>query len=135
MAKVTDQLRKAESRREREVAQSRQSVLSTILTFGSTILGAFLGRTKLTATTINKSATAIKGVGRSIEQQSEVQRAEAEIEAVKKQLADLDAQFQAEVESLGKTYDVTQEQFETIELKPTKTNINVQLTALVWFPH
>ena len=55
------------------------------------------------------------------------------MEAVKKQIADLDAQFQAEAAAI-ESGDPATESFETVELRPTKTNIRVKLVALAWTP-
>ena len=42
----------------------------------------------------------MRGVGRSFEQSQDVARAGETVEAVKKQIADLDAQFQAEAAAI-----------------------------------
>ena len=57
------------------------------------------------------------------------------MEALQQQLADLEAQFKAETESLAAATDPLTEKLETLSLKPTKTNIAVKLVALAWTPH
>jgi hypothetical protein len=109
--------------------------MSTVLSFGSTLLGAFLGRKTLSATNISKAATAMKGVGRSVEQSRDVARAGETVEAIRQQLADLDNQFQAETAAIEAGHDPASESLETIELQPSKTNINVKLVALAWVPN
>ncbi|HOY58536.1 MAG TPA: hypothetical protein PK640_10435, partial [Verrucomicrobiota bacterium] len=52
--------------------------------------------------------------------------------AVQQQLEDLESQFEAE--KMAKTEDFPAETLETIELSPTRANINVRLLALVWLP-
>jgi hypothetical protein len=47
----------------------------------------------------------------------------------------LDAQFQAEVSAIEAGHDSASETFETIVLRPNKTNISVKLVALAWTPH
>ena len=49
-------------------------------------------------------------------------------------MQDLEAQFKAEVEAVGGDLDPATETLETLELRPTRTNINVRLLALVWVP-
>jgi len=77
----------------------------------------------------------MKGVGRSVEQAQDVARAGETVEAIKQQLTDLDAQFQAEARAIEGGLDPASESFETIELRPNKTNISVKLVALAWTPH
>jgi hypothetical protein len=133
-AALNERLRRAEQAVEREAGQARSAKISTALSFGSTLLGAFLGRKAVTATNISKAATAMRGVGRSVEQSQDVARASETVEALKQQLADLDAQFQAEATAIEAGHDPASESFETIELRPNKTNIRVKIVALAWTP-
>jgi hypothetical protein len=57
------------------------------------------------------------------------------VEAIKQQLADLDAQFQAEASAIEAGHDPASETLETILLRPSKSDINVKLVALAWTPH
>ena len=77
----------------------------------------------------------MRSVGRAAEQSGDVARAGETVEALKQQLADLDAQFQAEARAIETGRDPASETLETIELRPNKTNINVKLVALAWVPH
>jgi hypothetical protein len=134
-ATLNERLRRAEQAVEREAGQARSAKISTALSFGSTLLGAFLGRKAISSTNISKAATAMKGVGRSVEQSQDVTRAGETVEAIKQQLAELDAQFQAEASAVEGGLDPASESFETIELRPSKTNISVKLVALAWTPY
>ena len=135
MATLNERLRRAEQAVEREAGQARSAKISTALSFGSTLLGAFLGKKVVSSTNVSKAATAMKGVGRSVEQAQDVARAGETVEAIKQQLADLDAQFQAEAGAVEGGLDPSSETFETLELRPNKTNISVKLVALAWTPH
>ena len=106
-----------------------------MISFGSTLLDAFLGHKKLSKTTIGKAATAAKGVGRAYQQGQDVNRAEENIETLQKALDELNAAFISETRALEAKYDPQTEIFETMEIKPFKKNIDVQLVALVWAPH
>jgi hypothetical protein len=64
-----------------------------------------------------------------------VDRAEENVAAVSQRLADLEAEFRAEAETLERSFDPTTEQLDTVSLKPTKANINVKLLTLVWAPY
>ena len=65
----------------------------------------------------------------------DVERATETVEAIDQQQAELDAQFQAEVDAIENTLDLAAEALETVELRPTKANISVKLVALAWAPH
>jgi hypothetical protein len=134
-ASLNERLRRAEQAVQREAGQARTAKISTALAFGSTLLGAFLGRKAFSTTNISKAATAMKGVGRSVEQSQDVARAGETVDAIKQQLAELDAQFHAEAAALEAGGDPASDTFETIGLRPNKANISVKLVALAWTPH
>jgi hypothetical protein len=135
MATLNERLRRAEQAVEREASQAKQAKLSSVLSIGSTLLGAFLGKKAISAGNISKAGTAVRSVGRASEQAGDVARAGETVGAIQQQLADLDAQFQAEAKAIEGGLDPASETFETIELRPNKTNISVKLVALAWTPH
>lgn len=135
IAALNERLRRAEQAVEREAAQAKQAKLSSVLSIGSTLLGAFLGRKAVSAGNISKAGTAVRSVGRASQQSADVARAGETVEALRQQLADLDAQFQSEARAVESGLDPASESFETIELRPSKTNISVKLVALAWTPH
>jgi hypothetical protein len=94
-----------------------------------------MGRKRMSMSTIGRATTAARGVGRSMKESSDIGRAEETVAAVSQRLADLEAEFNAEVEALGRAYDPQTERLESVSLKPTKANINVKLLTLVWAPY
>jgi hypothetical protein len=125
---------RADQAREREAEQATQSKIQTAISFGTTLLSAFTGRKTLSAATLGKATTAARGVGRAMKDSADVARADDTVESLKKQLADLEAQFDAEVAELEARLDPLTETLETVTLKPKKSNIDVKLCALAWTP-
>lgn len=134
IAALNERVRRAEAAREREAEQSKRAKFDTLISLGSTLLGAFMGRKAVSAGTVGKAATTMRSAGRAMNQSGDVTRAQETVEAVQQQLADLEAQFQAEVNAVAGSADSTTETLETVELRPTRTNVNVRLVALVWLP-
>ncbi len=134
MTVLQDRIRRAQQMVERQQIESRTSQLQAAISVGATILGAFMGRKSISATTIGKATTAIRGAGRAIKESQDVGQAEENREALQQQLAALEAQFKAETDSLIASIDPLTETLETISLKPTKSNIVVKLVALAWVP-
>ncbi len=131
---LNERLRRTQAAGERESAQAKRAKLDTVISLGSTLLGAFLGRKTFSAGTIGKAATTMRGATRAMDQAGDVARAEETVQAVQRQLADLDAQFAAESEALAGSLERAASELETLELSPTKANIQVRLVALVWLP-
>lgn len=134
IAALRERLRRAEAAREREADQARRAKMDTVISLGSTLLGAFLGRKAVSVGTVGKAATTVRSAGRAMEQAGDVARAQETVEAIQQQLRELEAQFQAEVNAVTNAGDPATEALETVELRPTRTNINVRLVALVWLP-
>ncbi len=132
---MQEKVRKANQAVEREAAQSSQAKVQTALAFGATFLSAFTGRKLASATNISKATTALRGVSCSVQQQSDVGRAKDTVEAYQKELDDLNTQFKAESDALESKIDPAIEVFETVTVRPKKTDISVQLLALAWTPY
>ncbi|MHC1763432.1 MAG: hypothetical protein AB9869_03870 [Verrucomicrobiia bacterium] len=134
LAAVQERLRRAQAAREREAEQAKRAKFDTVISFGSTLLGAFLGRKKLSAGTLGKAATTFRGVTRSLDQAGDVHRAAETVESIQQALADLDAQFRSESEALARSFESSANELETLELRLTKSNIQLKLVALAWVP-
>jgi hypothetical protein len=135
IATLEDRIRRAEQMKERQQAESRSSQVQAAISVGASILGAFLGRKTISATNIGRATTAIRGAGRAIKESQDVGQAEENVAALQQQLAALEAQFKSESEALAVATDPLNEQFESIAIRPTKSNIAVKLVALAWTPY
>ncbi|HSE59292.1 MAG TPA: ATP-binding protein [Nitrospiraceae bacterium] len=134
IAALQERIRRAEQAVEREKEQAKQTGLQTALSVGATILGAFMGRKIISATTIGKATTALGKAGRAMKDAKDVAMARDNVAALQQQLAELEAQFKSETDSLSEA-DPQTEPLETVPLRPTKSNISVKLVALAWLPH
>ena len=132
---LQERVRRAEQQKDKQEAESRASQVQAAISVGASILSAFLGRKAVSSASIGRATTAIRGAGRVLKESQDVGRAEENVAAAQRQLADLEAQFQAESEALAAAIDPLSETFDTLVLKPTKANITVKLVALVWTPH
>lgn len=134
IAALQDRLRRAEANADKQKAQSTSAKLNTVLSFGSALLGAFTGRKLVSASTVTRTATALRGVGRSVQESRDVGAAEESVGAINQRLADLDTQFKADVETVAARTDPATDVFQTVTVRPKKTGINVKLVALAWAP-
>ena len=134
VAALQERRRRAEQAVARESEQVKQQGLQTAISVGATILGAFLGRKAINASTIGRATTVARGAGRVLKESQDVGRAQESVAAVDAAIAALDAQFKAEADALGASTDPLTERLETLALKPTRQNISVRLVALAWAP-
>ena len=134
-AQLDDRKRRAEQAVAREAEEAKDQKFQTAISFGATLLSSFMGRKRTSMSTLGRATTAVRGVGRTMKQSEDVGRAEENVAAVSQRLADLEAEFKAEVETIERSFDPQTEQLGTVSLKPTKANINVKLLTLVWTPY
>ncbi len=126
---LNDRLFRAQQKIEVEKQQASQQKMQSMLTIGTSLLGAFLGRKAVSASNVGRIGTAARSMSKIGKESADVGRAEDSAELIQQQIKDLEAQFQAEVDALP---DGGAGPFETISVKAKKTGINVQLTALAW---
>jgi len=134
MAVLKERIRRAEQAVAREKAQSAQQKTQTAISFGTAVLSALTGRKRVSASSLGRAATAMRGVARSVNEQQDVGRARETVEVLQQQLADLEEAFNSELAELHVKIDPATEALETIEIKPKRTNITVQLVTLAWAP-
>jgi hypothetical protein len=130
---LQERLRRAQQAVEREQLQSQQQRVQTAVSMGATILGAVLGRRAVGTGTLGRATTAARGASRSYKEAQDVQRAQETVAALQQQLADLEAQVQAEMDAAG-AIDAAAEPLETVTLRPKRTGIAVQAVGLAWVP-
>ena len=135
LAALQERVRRAQEKVEREKVQASQQTVQTAISFGTTLFGALLGRKAVSMSTLGRATTAARGVSRSMKERQEVGRAEETVEALQQQLADLNAEAEAAIAELQSRADPLNERLDTIAIKAKKTNVSVQLVALVWAPH
>jgi hypothetical protein len=131
---LTDRVRRAEDRVEREKAQASQQKLSTFLGLGATVLGAFLGRRRVSVGTVGRAATTLKNAGRISKENADVERAGESLETLQQRLAELQQQFDAEVKALQGQFEPADVALETTQVRPRKSDIAVTLVGLCWTP-
>jgi hypothetical protein len=70
-----------------------------------------------------------------LKEREDVGRATETSEVLQHQLADLEAEFNAQIAELEGKGDPLTERLEGVAIRPKKTHIAIQLCALAWAPH
>lgn len=133
-AALQEQVRKAEQRKAKEEEQAKSQTWGTMLTVGSSLLGAFLGKKTLSATNDSKAATAARSAGKLAKERGDIAFADENVVAVQQRLIALDAEFKAETEKLSARVDPASIEHEEVTLQPKKSDSTVSQVALMWKP-
>jgi hypothetical protein len=134
MTGLQDRIRRADQVVVREKEDTAQVKMQTAISLGATVFGAVLGRKAGGLGTIGRATTTARGVGRTMRQAGDVNRAQENVVALKQQLVDLEGQLQAEIEALTAATDPLKETLEPVTVRPRKSDISVRTVALGWLP-
>ena len=105
------------------------------MSFGTAILGALLGRKRVSTTSATQVGTAVRKAGRVSQESADVRRAGETVAAVQEQLAELQARFEQDVEALDAAYDAQAEELTEVRVNPKATDVYIGLLALGWLPY
>jgi hypothetical protein len=119
----------------REQEQASKKTLDTAVSIGTAILGAVLGRKRLSTTAASRVGTAIKTAGGARKEAADVARARQTAEKVRADLEALNAQLEKEVAALDTAFDAQAEELQEILVRAKTTDIHVPILALAWMPY
>lgn len=131
---IKNRIRTAEDRVAREEAQYSDKKLSTFLSIGTTIFGAIMGRKVASATNVRKASTAARNVGRAAKEHGDIGRAQEALEVQQQKYADLEQQFQQELDQLEEPIHPEDFEIETYPVRPRKSDLMVNEVAFAWLP-
>lgn len=130
LAALEARIARAEVTVQKQKDQARNATFQTAISIGTTILGAFLGRKALSASTISRAGTAARGASRAMREGADVAHAQDSVESLQAERARLDEEFAAESAALAAT--LQDPEVVTIPVKPARGGIAVQLFGLGW---
>ncbi len=133
IAALQERLRRAQAAQEREAGQASSAKLQTAISFGATLLGAFMGRKAVSMSSVGRATTAARGVGRSMKEAEDAKRAAESVASVQQQIDALEAELREQ--SATVELRMATAPLEALTVAPKKTGIAVQLVALTWVPY
>ncbi len=131
---LNNRLMRAQQALMREQEQAKSKKIETVISFGTAILGAFMGRKAVSATSATRFGTAMKSAGRIQKEHMDVARAQETAESIRQQIAELDEQLQSDIERLEESFDPSNETLEEILINPKSMDVTLEIFGLVWMP-
>jgi len=116
-------LTRAKERVEKEASDSTSSMIET----GIAVLGALFGRTSPT-----KIARAFKKGSSILKERGDMSRAQERMATVQEDIESLEYALEDDIDELNEKYNVDCCEIETFKIKPRKTDVDVELCAVVW---
>ena len=134
IAALQERIRKAEIRVEKEKSQASQQTMNTVLSVGASILGAMFGRKLMSTTNVTRATSSMRQAGRIARERQDIADAAEGVEVLRQQLADLNAQFEAETQKLHAGFAPDALVLEEVPIQPKKTDIGISQICLAWQP-
>ncbi len=132
--RLQERLRKAEQRVEIEKEQAKAAQMSAAVSWGSSILGALFGRKLVSGTNVRRAGTALRSTSRASRQARDIDRAEENVEKLLQDLDELQRELEEKVDEINDELSVESLELEPYEIKPRKSDINIDTCGLLWLP-
>ena len=134
MTVLQDRIRRAEQAVQVQQAQASGAKMGAAVSIGATIFGALLGRKAISTGTLGRAATAARGMERIGRESGDVSRASENVAALTAQLRELESAMETDLAAVSADWDLANEPFDRLLVKPKRGGVSVQLVALVWVP-
>jgi hypothetical protein len=131
---LKNRLRRAEQRVERETEQYSQQKYQSAISFGSTILGALMGRKLASRANVSRAGSAMRSWGRAAGQREDIDRAKDDVESLQEKLTDLEQELKSEIAEVQDELNVGQLELQELTVRPRKSDMQIEQVALVWRP-
>ena len=120
---LLDRLSRAKARVEKEESDSTSSILEA----GIAVLGALFGKTSPT-----KIGRAFKKGSNILKERGDMSRAQERMVSIQEEIEALEYELEDTIDELNEKYSVDNCDIEIFKVKPRKTDIDVELCAVVW---
>jgi hypothetical protein len=134
LATLSDRIERARQKVERERAEAQNKSMQTYVSIGSAVLGALLGRKKISSTTIGKAATSMRSASRATRQQADVAHAEEGLSSLEAKRRELEEEIEAELEQIRLDSAPERITLERLEIPARKTDTSIEEVVLAWVP-
>lgn len=133
-AKIEERLHKERSRLlerlEKEEAHVKSRKTQSMLSVGSSILGAFLGRSKVG--TLSSGVTGLKSASTILRKKKDVELAKKRLNENEKAISELEKELTESIDSLSDQFDIDNYDIETWSIKPRRSDISGISSAILW---
>jgi hypothetical protein len=131
---IRDRIRRADAVAEKEKEQYQQTRLESILSVGSSLMGALLGRKRVSKSNLRRANSSVRSIGRSSKEKGDFARAKEERDNLIAKFKDLERDFNEAIIAIGEKLNVARLPLEKLPLAPRKTEISIDKFGICWMP-
>ena len=120
---------------DREKTQKSQKTMSAGLSVITSIAGALFGRKLTSVSNVSRAGTAIRSAGSVAKEGEDVKHAQEALQSLVERQQDLNAEVEDAVLKIQDSFDADLMELNQEEVKPRKSDIDVERVVLVWLPY
>lgn len=129
-----DRVRRAEAKIEKEEQEYKSAKMSSMVSLGSTLVGALFGRKRMSVTNMSRAGSSMRSFGSANKQKGDIGRAEDELAAYQDKLMELERELEDELNDLEREFEPENIDLETVAIRCTKTHTTINEFGLAWTP-
>ena len=114
----------------KEETDAKTLTTESVLSFGATVLGAFLGRTKVG--NLSSGMTGLRRANRIFKEKKDVSFVKNQIEELTKDIEKLEGELNEKIVEISDKLNMDNYEIETLSLQPRKTDISSLSVSLLW---
>ncbi|PID64161.1 MAG: ATP-binding protein [Gammaproteobacteria bacterium] len=131
---LENKLLRAEAKVEKEQSQASSKTLDAIISAGTTLFSAFLGRKTVSATNARRLSSTLRKAKGAMGERTDIELAKQQVEVIQSDIDELSQQFEAEQERLTQQYDINNVTLESVQIYPKASGVEVVAFGLAWSP-
>ncbi|MGB1226908.1 MAG: helicase HerA domain-containing protein [Poseidonibacter sp.] len=117
---------------EKEKDQATAKTTNTLISIGSSILGAFFGKSVLSKTNIGKVARGAKGASAILKERSDIKFVEEDIQNLNIEIEELEETLIEKVEQINKEYSISNYEIEEFNINLRRKDIYNTKIEILW---
>ena len=114
----------------KEETDTKTATTESVLSLGATLLGAFLGRTKVG--NLSSGMTGLRRANRIFKEKKDVSLVKNQIEELTKDIEKLEGELNEKIVEISDKLNIDNYEIETFSLQPRKTDISNLSVSLLW---
>ena len=114
----------------KEETDTKTATTESVLSLGATLLGAFLGRTKVG--NLSSGMTGLRRANRIFKEKKDVSLVKNQIEELTKDIEKLEGELNEKIVEISDKLNIDNYEIETLSLQPRKTDISNIYVSLLW---
>ena len=130
LQRLDDRLRRAEDTLAKKQADAQVRKGEIAVSVGESLLGMFMGRRSMRA-----ASTAISKYRQSQSATMSMKQAQDEVQALQQEMQELEQELQNQTSEITGQWEEAVTKFESVPIRPNRTDVRVGLFALAWTPH